>query len=94
MKTRHKDNQKTGMFYLERDGEKVAEMTYYYQDGNTINIDHTEVDKSLRGEGIGTKLMDQLVMFVRNKNLKVVASCPYAKSVLEKNPAEYQDIIK
>lgn len=94
MEIKHNDNGENGRFFIEEDGKRGAEMTYYYKDQNTIDIDHTEVSPSLQGKGIGAALMDRLVEFVRNKNLKVVTSCSYAKSVFEKKQAEYQDIIK
>lgn len=94
MEIQHEDNGKTGLFYIERDGKKEAEMTYFYKDENTIDIDHTEVKESLQGKGIGTELIDAAVRFVRSKQLKVVTSCSYAKSIFEKRQAEFQDIIK
>ena len=37
------DNGKTGLFYIELDGKKEAELSYYYKDDETIDIDHTEI---------------------------------------------------
>lgn len=94
MTIQHTDNGKEGSFYVERDGKKEAEMTYSFKDESTIDINHTEVKESLQGEGIGKALIEEAVAFMRSKNLKAVTSCSYAKSVFEKNPAKYQDVIK
>ncbi|MCL8005903.1 GNAT family N-acetyltransferase [Gelidibacter japonicus] len=94
MDIQHSDNGKSGSFYIEMDGQRKAEMTYYYKDETTIDIDHTEVAKSLRGKGIGYQLIEEAVRFMRNNNLKVIASCSYAKAIFEKRQAEYQDLIK
>lgn len=94
MEIQHSDNGKEGSFYIEIDGQKNAEMTYYYKDESTIDIDHTEVNESLQGKGIGYELIEEAVRFMRNKNLKAVTSCSYAKAIFEKKPAEYQDVIK
>lgn len=94
MEIQHSDNGKEGSFYIEIDGQKNAEMTYYYKDESTIDIDHTEVNEPLQGKGIGYELIEEAVRFMRNKNLKAVTSCSYAKAIFEKKPAEYQDVIK
>lgn len=94
MEIQHSDNGKEGSLYIEIDGQKNAEMTYYYKDESTIDIDHTEVNESLQGKGIGYELIEEAVRFMRNKNLKAVTSCSYAKAIFEKKPAEYQDVIK
>ena len=94
MEIKHTDNGKEGSFYVELDGKKEAEMTYFYKNKDTIDIDHTEVKESLKGQGVGYKLIEEAVAFMRNKNLKAVTSCSYAKSIFEKNQAEYQDVIK
>ena len=94
MEIQHSDNGKNGSFYVEIDGQREAEMTYYYKDETTIDIDHTEVSKSLQGTGIGYQLIEEAVRFMRNKNLTALTSCSYAKAIFEKRQAEYQDLIK
>lgn len=94
MEIKHTDNAKNGSFYIEVDGQKEAELTYYYKDENTIDIDHTEVKESLQGKGIGYELIEEAVTFMRSKDLKVVPTCSYAKAIFEKKQAEYQDVIK
>ena len=94
MEIQHKDNGKEGSFYIERDGKQKAEMTYKYSGDHEITIDHTEVNDSLKGHGIGKKLIESAVDYLRQNNLKAVAECPFVKSVFEKNYDAYQDIIK
>lgn len=94
MEIKHRDNGKEGSFYVEMDGKQQAEMTYFYKDQSTIDIDHTEVKESLQGKGVGYALIEEAVAFMRNKHLKAVTSCSYAKSVFEKKQADYQDVIK
>ncbi|HFF4907178.1 TPA: GNAT family N-acetyltransferase, partial [Acinetobacter baumannii] len=40
-----------------------------------------------RGQGVGRQLLDALVAFVREKDVKVIPLCPYAKSVFDKDPS-------
>ena len=94
MEIQHSDNGKEGSFFIKIDEQKEAEMTYYYKDESTIDIDHTEISKTLQGKGIGYELIEEAVRFMRNKNLKAVTSCSFAKAIFEKKQAEYQDVIK
>ena len=43
-----------GEFFMENNQhEKLANMTYRMENDNTIVIEHTNVDRSLAGQGIG-----------------------------------------
>ncbi|MBS5992824.1 MAG: N-acetyltransferase, partial [Acinetobacter baumannii] len=50
-------------------------------------IDATDVNENYRGQGVGRQLLDALVAFVREKDVKVIPLCPYAKSVFDKDPS-------
>ncbi len=67
----------------------MGEVDYPYINDNTVNINHTFVDPSLRGQGIAGKLMTEVFKYLREHNLKVVCTCTYATSWLEQHP-EYQ----
>lgn len=94
MDIKHKDNGKEGSFYIELDGKLAAEMTYRYANDQLVIIDHTEVNDSLKGQGVGNKLIDTAVDYLRQNNLKAMAECPFVKSVFEKKHDEYQDVTK
>jgi predicted GNAT family acetyltransferase len=90
MDIKHIELSGRGAFVIKRDHERIAELTYK-RDGDTINIDHTEVDESLRGQHVGQKLVDEAVKFARENNLKITATCPYASKVLSRS-SEYSDV--
>ena len=50
-------------------------------------IDHTDVSEDYRGQGIGRQILDKVVAFALEKNLKIIPLCPYAKSVFDKDPS-------
>ncbi|SFN64218.1 hypothetical protein SAMN04487989_102192 [Bizionia echini] len=93
MEIKHQQKNKNGKFYVVIDGQQKAEMTYKFKEKNVIDINHTEVDDSLKGEGVGSKLVDSAVTYLRENNMKAVASCPFVQHVFNKNQHEYQDII-
>lgn len=92
MEIKQKDNGKIGSFYIEVDGNTEAEMTYKYSGDHQITIDHTEVNSSLKGLGVGYKLIEAAVAYLRENNLKAIPQCPFAKSVFDKKGDEFKDI--
>lgn len=92
MNIQQNDNGKRGRFFIEQDGRTVAKMTYSWAGESRIIIDHTEVDASLKGRGVGKQLVAQAVSFARERNIKILPLCPFARSVFEKVP-EYQDVL-
>ncbi|WP_100613015.1 GNAT family N-acetyltransferase [Confluentibacter lentus] len=84
MEVKHLNNGRKGSFYVEIDNNKVAEMTYSHAEPNKIIIDHTEVSDTLKGQGVGYKLIDAAVEYMRANNLKVIPLCPFANAVFKK----------
>ena len=92
MKIKRQEHGKNGAFFIEEDGEWVAEMTYTREGLRKIVINHTAVSKNLKGKGIGKALVDAVVKFARGKNLLIKPVCSYAKKVLESSE-EYEDVL-
>ncbi len=92
MKINREENEGKGKFFIEENGKQLALMTYKKSSEDKIVIDHTEVDESLQGEGIGNDLVEASVKFARENNLKIVATCPFAKKVIDETP-EFQKIL-
>ena len=92
MQIQHQQTQRGGEFFIERDGRHIAEITYQYQNEATIVADHTWVDNSLRGQGVARQLLDVLVAFAREKQLKIVPTCSYV-DVMFQREAEFADVV-
>lgn len=76
----------------ESDGSILAEITFPAMDETTVNINHTFVDDSLRGQGIAGKLMELAVQQLEQTGRKAVATCSYAQKWFEKNPEQAEKV--
>lgn len=92
MEIRHTKNKNQGAFEVIEEGARVGEMTYTQAGPGRIAIDHTEVDPSQNGKGLGKKLVDAGVAFARENGLKIVPLCPFAKRVLT-GSEKYADVL-
>ncbi len=80
--------------YLENgEGKMVAEVTFPNVAENVVNINHTFVDDSLRGQGIAGKLMEEVVKRLKAENKKARLTCSYAIMWFEKNK-QYRDLME
>lgn len=92
MEIQHQFDGKKGWFYLEQGGKQVAEMVYVMAGPKKLIIEHTEVDESLKGQGIGAQLLEALVDYVRKEKIKVLPLCPFAKATFQKRK-DLQDVL-
>ncbi|SEG14395.1 hypothetical protein SAMN05660865_01845 [Caloramator fervidus] len=81
------------IYSVDEKGELMAETTYVVKENGEVDIDHTYVNPVLRGQGVASKMMEVVVEFLREKGVKVTASCSYAHNWLKKNKEKYSDII-
>ena len=92
MKIEHNIEENKGVFYINQDNSRVAEMTYSQAGSDKIIIDHTEVNDSLQGQGIGYKLVEEAVNYARDKQIKILPLCPFAAAVFKKRD-DYKDVL-
>ncbi|MCL1811642.1 MAG: N-acetyltransferase [Methanomassiliicoccaceae archaeon] len=69
-------------FNLIVDGQAGGYLTYEIYDG-CLDIQHTVVSGSLRGQGLGMILLDSAKEYARAKDLRVVPTCSYAKKFIQ-----------
>jgi|RhiMetdeSRZDD1v2_1073273.scaffolds.fasta_scaffold36265_3 uncharacterized protein len=92
MKIQQEENGKLGSFFIEENGNRLAELAYTWRSDHIISIDHTEVDPSLEGKGIGAALVEHVVTFARETGVKLKLYCPFAKTVFTRHK-EYHDVL-
>lgn len=87
------NNSKKGKFYIEENGEEIASMHYVYAEDKKFIIDHTVVSPQHEGKGLGKELLKATVAYARDKKMKIIPLCPFAKAMMQKNKAEYVDVL-
>ncbi len=74
------------IYYVDESGKILAEVTFPDITYGVVNINHTFVDESLRGQGIAGKLMEAVVKKLEEDNKKAYLTCSYAVKWFEANP--------
>ena len=85
-------NGSKGYFYVSVDGKQEGKMTFVFAGNDKIIIDHMEVNPGNNGKGYGKKMVDKAVEYAREKNIKIIPLCPFAKKVFDKTP-EFRDVL-
>ena len=80
-----KNNTHKHRFESMTDG-KESFVEYQTVDDETLALVHTEVDPSLEGQGIGTKLVESVLAYVDRNNLKIVPLCPFVATYIKRHP--------
>ncbi len=76
----------------ELDVEGAIAFANYRRDGDVMAITHTEVPASLRGGGIGSRLVEGIMDNARAQGLKVRPLCGFARRVMMQHPG-FQDLL-
>ncbi|WP_018148492.1 GNAT family N-acetyltransferase [Henriciella marina] len=89
---RHSEGDSGGRFYVMVEGHE-AEMTYSKAGTSVIIIDHTDVPEALGGQGVGLQLVEAGIALARDRGLKIMPLCPFAKAQFDKHP-EWKDVLR
>lgn len=67
-------------FYVnDAQGNQVAEIVFVPTGEHLSIIEHTDVDPSLKGQGVGKQLVAKVVEKMRQEQRKIIPLCPFAK---------------
>ena len=80
-----------GSFYIEKGGERIAEMVIRIS-GSNLTAYHTEVFSKGEGKGLGKQLLEAMVDHARRNGLKVIALCPFVHAQFKRHPDTYADV--
>ncbi|MEX0929757.1 MAG: GNAT family N-acetyltransferase [Balneolales bacterium] len=93
MNIQHRSGETKGEFFLEKNGDIKANLTYSKAGESLIILDHTDVSDELKGKNVGKLLVEHAVTYARENELEVIPLCPFAASVFKKNKS-LQDVLK
>jgi uncharacterized protein len=80
------DSQHSRFYMSLPDGE--AELVYAPFSDGILDLQHTEVPPSGQGHGVGDALVRAALAYARERNLRVIATCPYVQGWLRRHPEE------
>ncbi|MGB3343341.1 MAG: GNAT family N-acetyltransferase [Aequorivita sp.] len=64
----------------------------YSVEPGVIVLEHAEVDPALKGRGVASDLVENVLLQIELLGLKVVPECPFIKKYIEKHP-EWESIL-
>ncbi len=92
MEIKHQLGGSRGMFFVEEEGQRLAEITYVQSGTSHMIIEHTGVSEALKGRGVGKQLVRAAVDYAREHGFTILPLCSYAKAEFDKTP-EYSDVL-
>lgn len=92
MLIQHSQKNGKGSFFIEQDGNVLAEMVYTMPSPVRMIIEHTDVGEALRGKNVGYELVHAAVEYARTHKIRIIPLCPFAAAVFRKK-AEYADVL-
>jgi hypothetical protein len=85
------DNSAASRYEIRVDGA-LAGFARYVRHPDRLDFVHTEIDPEFEGRGLGGKLVKGALEDVRANGGRLVASCPFVASYLDRHP-EYGDLV-
>lgn len=75
------------VYVKDEQGELLAEITFPKEEDH-VCMNHTWVSEKLQGQGVASRLVKEALAQCKEKNMKIRATCSYAKAWFEKHPEE------
>lgn len=88
MQIRHQADE--SRFVVEND-DRLGILDYEEQDDGTLDFQHTFVPEEHRGRGFATRLVRWALEWARERERRVVPSCPFVADFIERHP-EFQEV--
>lgn len=91
MEIRHNISESQFESYDEN-GALAGRLIYRKADTGALFATHTKINPQYEGKGYAGKLVDAIVNYAREEQLKVVPVCPYILRKFRDNPDKYSDV--
>ncbi|WP_159944872.1 MULTISPECIES: GNAT family N-acetyltransferase [unclassified Nocardiopsis] len=79
-------------YEVSADGEVVGFCAYHLIEDGVYALPHVEVDRSVEGRGVASRLMGEALDDIRRRGLRVVPICPFVRAYIRRNPS-YADLV-
>ena len=86
------DNPFEGRYEIRVDG-RTAGFTVYKSKPKLIAFLHTEIDPSLEGLGLGSRLIGSALDDARERGLEVLPFCPFVNEFIRRHRKEYVGLV-
>ena len=78
------ESETEGTFFIVLDDDRAI-LNFRKKEGE-IEATHTYTPNRFRGKGIAARLVEALVEYCKQNDLRIYPSCPYVESYFEKRP--------
>lgn len=85
------DNPAASRFEIHRDGELVGHASYR-RNGDVVVLPHTEVDRAVEGQGVGSALVRGTLDALREQGVRIVPACSFVARYVATHD-EYADLV-
>lgn len=84
------DNKVKNRFETEIDGYMA--FVEYTVKPDILVLTHTEVDKALAGKGVGSEMIEAVLLQMELRGLKAIPECPFIAKYIDRHP-EWKSIL-
>jgi len=71
-----------------KDGDRVVGLASYHVDDDVMTLPHTEIDPAMGGQGLGTRLVAEVLTAARERHLHVLPYCSFIRKYLVDHPED------
>ena len=77
------NNGKNGRILALKNGKEIGEITFVWSEKSII-VNHTGVNPEFQGQGVATKLFDELIKFIKREKITVIPVCSFIVNQFKK----------
>ena len=73
--------------------DEIAFIEYIQTRNNIIYLTHTEVPRSLEGNGLGAIIVSKTLEHIKENGYKIAPLCPFIAAYLKRNPGKADNLL-
>ena len=73
--------------------DEIAFIEYIQTRNNIIYLTHTEVPRSLEGNGLGAIIVSKTLEYIKENGYKMAPLCPFIAAYLKRNPGKADNLL-